>query len=139
MKRFVFALLLALGAGACENDDDAIRAEVQGLTLLEGSPSLAAAERLSRHGRRALAPIEAALHTADVSGRKNLLLAVRKIGDGDAVPLLRHLALYDAAPDVRREAEWTLRGWAGAADARGEKARAAVRQLDEQHGRSDAG
>ena len=79
------------------------------------------------------------MHTAEVPGRKNLVLALRKIGDADAVPLLRHIALFDPAPDVRVEAEWTLKTWAVAKDARGEKARAALRELDERRAREEAG
>jgi hypothetical protein len=41
------------------------------------------------------------------------------------------VAAWDADADVRREALWTLRGWAAEAGARGEKARAALRSVDE--------
>ncbi len=130
--------VLALAPG-CDDADEAIRGEVQGLTLLEGSSVTPAAERLARHGRRALPPVEAALHTAEPAGRKNLILAIRKIGDGDAAPLLRHLALYDPAPDVRREAEWTLRSWAAEKGERGDRARAAMREVDERRAREETG
>jgi HEAT repeat protein len=139
--RPMLLFLAAVAAVGCEDDDEAIRGEVQSLVLAAGTgtPATAAAERLARHGRRALPAVEAALHTAEPAGRKNLILALRKIGDGDAAPLLRHVALFDPAPDVRREAEWTLRSWAAGRDARGERARAALRELDERREREEAG
>jgi HEAT repeats len=134
------ACTMAAAAPGCSTDDDAIRADVQLVAMMppEGSATQAA-ERLAKHGRRALPPVEAALHTADVTGRKNLVLVLRKIGDPDAVSLLRHLALFDAAPDVRREAEWTLKTWAAGKDARGERSRAALREIDERREREEAG
>jgi hypothetical protein len=112
------------------------------VTLLcnhEGAIVVAAAEHLQRHGRRAIPTIEGAMHTASVPGRKNLILALRQIGDGEAVPLLRHVALYDASAEVQREALWTLKKWAQGQDARAEAARAAVRAVDEERQSSDTG
>ena len=133
-------MLLLMGAG-CTRDDDAVRAEVQRLVLAEGDDALAQAERLSRHGRRALTSIEAVLHTADEPGRKNLVVAMRRLGDEEAVPLLMHVAVYDAGASVRREAEWTLRSWAQdpAGGARADKARQAIRRLEELKQREAAG
>ena len=116
---------------ACTHDDDMIRIEVQKLTLAEGESASAIAARLTRHGRRALPSIEASMHTADEHGRKNLVLALRRLGEAESVALLLHLAAYDPSTDVRREAAWTLKTWAAQSDARGEKAREAVRRLDE--------
>jgi hypothetical protein len=136
------ALALVLAAAplvGCAPDDDAIRADVQLLAIQGAEPSAAALDRVARFGRRALPSIEQALHTADPPGRKNLILALRRIGDADAVPLLGHLARYDAAPDVRREAAWTLRSWSTGKDARGDRARAELRTLDEAEEREEAG
>jgi hypothetical protein len=134
------SVIALLSIAGCSTDDDAIRADVQliALTPAEGSTTQAV-DRLVARGRRALPPVEAALHTADVSGRKNLVLVLRKIGDPDAVPLLRHIALFDPAPDVSREAEWTLKTWAAGRDARGDRSRAALRELDERRQREEAG
>ena len=131
--------LLALAA--CQGDDgDRIRGEVQLLTQQDTSDAVrAATDRLARWGRRALPPIEAALHTADARGRKNLILALRRIGDEEAVPLLRHRALFDEEADVRREAEWTLRQWSNEKGSRADRARAAVREIDEHKGREETG
>jgi hypothetical protein len=137
------AVLLVLGCalGACNDADDDIRANVTLLCNHEGALASAAAEHLARHGRRAIPTIEAALHTASPVGRKNLILALRQIGDVEAVPLLGHVAGFDASADVRKEAEWTLRKWASdpSAPARADKARAAVRALEESQGTEGAG
>ena len=65
------------------------------------------------------------MHTASPTGKKNLILALRKIGDVEAVPLLGHMAQFEPNADVRREAEWTLKSWAadGAAKAAGASGR----------------
>ncbi len=131
--------LLAIGLGCVGGDDDAIRADVQMVAMATGAPPPGALDRLAERGRRALPSIEAALHTAEPPGRKNLVLALRRIGDGEAVPLLRHVALTDEDASVRREAEWTLKGWAAEKDARGERARGALRELDERRQREEAG
>jgi hypothetical protein len=137
-KALALASLLA-GAACSDHTDDDIRAHVTVAVTSEGPQATAAAEYLARFGRRAIPTVEAAMHTASVPGRKNLILALRKIGDAEAVPLLRHLAIYEPSPDVRREAEWTLKQWAAGTDARAERAKAAVRAIDEQKGTEEAG
>jgi hypothetical protein len=137
------ALLALLGALGCsDNTDDQIRAQVTLMLNQEGAAASAAAGRLSRYGRRAIPTIEAAMHTASPTGRKNLILALRQLGDAEAIPLLAHLARFDPSLEVQREAEWTLRQWAtepGGAPERRERARGAVRALDEDRGRQEAG
>jgi hypothetical protein len=133
--------MLGVGAGACSESDDDIRANVTLLCNHEGALAVAAADHLARFGRRAIPTIEAAMHTASGPGKKNLILALRKIGDAEAVPLLAHIAEFEPNADVKREAEWTLRGWAadGKAAARAEKAKAALRKLEESRGTQEAG
>jgi len=139
MRPLCLALALALGTAACRSDDgDRIRAEVAFLVSQE-SEAPAAAERVMRHGRRALPYLESALHTTDPRGRKNIILALRRIGDVEAVPLLRHVALFDEAPDVRLEAEWTLQQWAAGKDTRADRAKAALREIEERRGREATG
>jgi hypothetical protein len=132
--------LVVLSVLGCVGEDDTVRADVQRLALVgaEGGAG-PAAERVARHGRRALPSIEAALHTAEAAGRKNLIAALRKIGEAESVPLLRHVALFDAAADVRREAEWTLRSWATGDGARAVKAREALRVIEERRAREETG
>jgi hypothetical protein len=135
----LFALLVAVPA--CNDTDDDIRANVTLLCNHEGALATAAADHLTRYGRRAIPTIEAAMHTATATGKKNLILALRKIGDDDAVPLLGHIARFEPNADVRREAEWTLRQWAGddKTPARATKSKQAVRTIEEANGVEDAG
>jgi HEAT repeat protein len=137
----VASAAVGLGVSGCHDDADDIRASVTILVNHEGALAMTAAEHLQRYGRRAIPTIEAAMHTASVPGRKNLVLALRKIGDAEAVPLLGHVAQHDTSPDVRREAEWTLRQWAGDGKApeRATRAKQAVRGIEEERGVQDAG
>jgi hypothetical protein len=138
---FVLIAVMLVAPAACNDADDDIRANVTLLCNHEGALATAAAEHLQRYGRKAIPTIEAAMHTATPTGKKNLILALRKIGDAEAVPLLGHMAQFEPNADVRREAEWTLRGWAadGNAKERADKAKQAVRVLEEAQGTQDAG
>ena len=134
------AWLIATGSGCSEVDaENEVRASVAVLVNHEGPPVHAAAERLLPHGGRAVVVIESALHTAPEPGRKNLILALRRLRNHEAVPLLRHVALHDASPAVRREARWTLRQWSLERGALGDEARAALRAIDEQAGTQEEG
>jgi len=131
------ALALAcagLGLGACTRDADErrIRDEVDVLVLREGQLAEDAAAVLARQfGVRAIPNIETGLHTASVTGRLNCIMALRRIGHPDAIPLLRHYATYDDEEGVRKEAEITLRQWATGTDDRATKARSALRVIEE--------
>jgi HEAT repeat protein len=134
-------IVAALVAAACSDADDDIRANVTILVNHEGALATAAAEHLVRYGRRAIPTIEAAMHTASGPGRKNLIMALRKIGDAEAVPLLGHIAVYDPSPDVQREAVWTLKQWAddGRYADRAARAREALRNAEEARKAEGAG
>lgn len=84
-----------------------------------------ATQRLARFRRRALPQIEIALHTASPSGKVNLIGALAAIGDAEAVPILRHFAVYDPAPEVRAACEELLATWARGAAPPGPPAAAA--------------
>jgi hypothetical protein len=89
-----------------------------------------ATERLSVYKRAAIPQIETALHTAAPVGRLHLVAALDRIGDGEAAPVLRHVAVYDVTPEVRRSAEVLLARWAGSPPtARAESARAALAEI----------
>jgi hypothetical protein len=141
MRRTVICVALACWLGCSDSAEDDIRAHVTLAVHQEGREAQQAAEYLTRYGKRALPTIEAAMHTASPAGRKNLILAMRKIADPEAVPLLRHIAEFDPAVDVRREAEWTLRQWAKGPPGTelADKARTAVRSLDEAKGSEESG
>ena len=64
--------------------------------------------RVARRGVRAIPPIETALHTARPAGRLNLVMALRRIGSPESLPLLEHLARWDSDAAVRKEADSTL-------------------------------
>ena len=128
---FGFVLFGTWALPACELAQPG-RGDIDVLLAQENEGALlAATDRLARYGAGARVPMEAALHGADERGRKNLILAMRRLGHPDAVPLLRHLALYDPAPAVRREAVSALQAWATGSDGRAAKARAALRSIDE--------
>jgi hypothetical protein len=91
----------------------------------------AAINRLSGFGRGAIPQIEIALHTGPERGRLRLVGALERIGDGEAVPILRHFAVYDASPEVRAACERVLQGWGKAPDARGQQALQALRRVAE--------
>jgi len=136
--------VLALGAagGACtrtEQRESDIQDEV---AIIAGRDDVLvdhAIQRLRRYGHAALPPIEAALPKASPTGRLNLVMALRRLGDPEAIPLLKHLALRNEVDVVRLEAEVTLRTWARGADQRAARARAAVRQIEERQGRGQTG
>ena len=83
-----------------------------------------AIDRLARYRRFAIPQIETAMHTAAPAGRHHLIAALEKIGDGEAVPILRHLAVFDITADVRGAAENLLSRWAAETDGKARAARA---------------
>ena len=76
------------------------------------------------YGRAAIPQIETAIHTSAPPGRLHLIAALDKIGDGDAVPVLRHVAVFDITAEVRVAAERLLSRWASSAGDRPRAARA---------------
>ena len=134
MLRARAALLTIFALVACSRDADMgkIHDEVDILTAREGQLAEDAANRLAKNfGVRAIPSIETAMHTANPPGRLNCIMALRRIGHPDAIPLLRHVALHDDEEGVRKEAEITLRQWAAQNDDRAAKSRAAVRAIEE--------
>src|SRR5262245_51930949 len=109
MRRIALALLLFAD---CEDGRyREIGAEITILAQRTDSFVPAATQRLARFGRRALPQIEIALHTASPTGKLNLIRALETIGDREAVPILRHFAAHDAAPEVREACVALLRRW----------------------------
>jgi hypothetical protein len=116
-----------------------IRDEVEIIAAREGALAERSMEELRRYGRDAIPQIESALPKASQTGQLNLVMALRRLGDPEAIPLLRHLVLRNETEAVRIEAEVTLRSWAKGADPRAEKARAALRSIEEAQGRGTTG
>jgi len=98
--------------------------EVNILIRLDDQMVAAATDRLARYRRAAIPQIETAMHTAAPKGRLHLIAALEKIGDGDAVPVMRHIAVFDITAEVRDAAEGVLSRWAAAPDKKGRATRA---------------
>ena len=89
-----------------------------------------ATKRLAAFKRAAIPQIETAMHTAAPPGRANLLVALDMIGDEEAVPILRQVAVFDITTEVRDAAEAVLTRWAaGGAGVRAERSRAALAEI----------
>jgi hypothetical protein len=135
----VAAALLGTACTRVEQREREIRDEVVIVATRDGVLAERSMAELVRYGRAALPSIEAALPTASSTGRLNLVWALRRLGDAEGVPLLRHVALHDAEEAVRVEAETTLKQWALGVGARAEQARAALRVIAERRGQGAAG
>ncbi|HXU83513.1 MAG TPA: HEAT repeat domain-containing protein [Polyangia bacterium] len=114
MRRLVVGLLLVLGCEDTSYRD--IGAEIKLLTTRTDALVPPAIRRLAGYKRRAIPQIEIALHTASPAGKVNLVHALEAVGDREAVPILRHFAVYDPDPEVRGACEEVLGRW-GAAEA----------------------
>jgi len=129
-RRLLTLALAASLAAACEDGSHGdIGDEINILVRRNDQLVPPATDRLAAYKRAAIPQIETAFHTAAPSGRQHLITALARIGDGAAIPILRHAALYDVNADVRGAAEAVLTRWGGTSDARGERARAALAEI----------
>jgi hypothetical protein len=122
---------LASGAVGCEdvNHGD-IADEINILVKRNDELVPPATDRLVAYRRTAIPQIETALHTAAPPGRLHLLTALAAIGDEAAIPVLRHVAVFDVTGDVRDQAEAVLRRWAaGSPGSRATRAGAALAEV----------
>jgi hypothetical protein len=131
LRRGLLTLALAASlAAACEDGSHGdIGDEINILVRRNDQLVPSATERLAAYKRAAIPQIETSFHTAAPPGRLHLIAALSRIGDGEAVPILRHAALYDITPDVRNAAEAILTRWSGGNDARGARARDALAEI----------
>jgi hypothetical protein len=128
-------LLLLL---ACEDGSyRAIGAEIKLLSGEVSAQEAPAIARLSAFGQRAIPQIEIALHTAADQGRLRLVATLDRIGDAEAVPVLRHLAVYDGSPEVRAACEGVLKAWGTQRDDRGRQALSALQRIGERRARGE--
>jgi len=128
----VAATFLLLAAAACEETNHRdIGDEINILIRRNDQLVPPATERLAKYRRAAIPQIETAMHTSAPSGRLHLIAALDKIGDGEAVPVLRHIAIFDITAEVREAAEKLLSRWAAAPDdkARATRAQAALAEI----------
>jgi hypothetical protein len=132
-RRLLIGALAAAPAllGACDDlSHQDIGDEINILVRRDDQLVPPATERLAAYKRRAVPQIETAMHTAAPTGRLHLLVALDRIGDDEAVPVLRHVAVYDITPEVRQAAEDTLVRWQhGASGERARRAGAAIAEI----------
>jgi hypothetical protein len=121
----VVATLLLLAVPACEEVSHRdIGDEINILVRRDDQLVPPATDRLVRYKRAAIPQIETAMHTAAPVGRQHLITALEKIGDSEAVPVLRHIAVFDITADVRASAEELLARWAASPEDKPRAARA---------------
>lgn len=125
------AALLTLMPAACEDVSHGdISDEINILVRRDDALVPPATERLAVYQRKAVPQIETAIHTAAPSGRLHLVAALDRIGDVEAVPILRHVAVFDTSAEVRAAAEGILRRWASGSPAtRASRASAALAEI----------
>ena len=100
--------------------------------------STAPASAWSAFGPAAIPQIETAMHTAQERGRLHLVATLQDIGDAEAIPILRHFAVYDSSDQVRAACESVLKGWSAATDARADRARPALARVVELRSKGEA-
>jgi hypothetical protein len=116
---------LLLATAACEEVSHRdIGDEINILVRRDDALVPPAIDRLAHYRRFAIPQIETAMHTAAPAGRHHLIAALEMIGDDEAVPILRHVAVFDITADVRGAAENLLSRWAAATDGKARAARA---------------
>ena len=129
-RRFVVLALAASLLAACDDTSHSdIGDEINILVRRNDQLVPPATERLAAYKRAAIPQIETAFHTAAPSGRLHLIAALDRIGDGEAVPILRHAAMFDITTEVRGAAEGLLTRWAAGKGARADRARASLAEI----------
>lgn len=135
---FVSAIIFL---AACQDDKGEasdrgleIGSAVQLLATTQGELAEQALRRLVPHGRAVLPYLEAAFHTAPASGRRNLVVTLRRLGLSESAPLLAHIAAYDENLATARDARQTLNLWASERGPRGEAAKKVLPKVDEVRG-----
>ncbi len=128
MKR-LYAILgsLALPISGCDDRSARdIHADVHVVSTREDGLATAAMERLAARGSAALVHIETGMHTAPDSARLRLVSLMGRIGDANAIPILRHFAVFDVNAEVRTACDDTLARWAKESGPRGVRSREAI-------------
>ncbi len=127
------AATIAAAAAALFGCEDGAHRDIQDeiniLTRRNDALVPSAIKRLAAHGRLAIPQIETALHTAAPSGRAHLINTLEAIGDPEAVPIFRALAVYDVTPAIRAACEAVLARWSTGAEPRAARARATLARV----------
>jgi hypothetical protein len=133
------ALLSQLSVGCEDTSYRKIGAEINVLAKRSQDPRVdGARQRLVAFGPAAIPQIETAMHTALEPGRLHLVATLQDIGDAEAIPILRHFAVYDSSDEVRAACESVLKGWSAATDIRAERARPALARVGELRSKGEA-
>ena len=93
--RLAAAFLLLAAAGCEEVSHRDIGDEINILVRRDDALVGPATDRLASYRRSAIPQIETAMHTAAPAGRHHLIVALEKIGDGEAIPILRDALRID--------------------------------------------
>jgi hypothetical protein len=118
---------LTLLTGGCDDRSARdIHADVHVISTREDGLATAAMERLAERGGAALVHIETGMHTAPDSARLRLVSLMRRIGDANAIPILRHFAVFDVNAEVRSACDDTLEHWSKASGPHAVLAREAI-------------
>jgi hypothetical protein len=134
-RPLVLGLLAPLGLlSGCDGHRPELANAVQAVASAEGAAFERTLVALLAQGPATLPFIEAGLHRSAASERFNLIVALRRLGLVESVPLLAQVASFDRDLRVAREAWETLSVWSAATTPRGQAARQALRKVDEQRG-----
>ena len=127
----ILAVIAPSAPAACEDVSHAdIGDEINIVVRRDDQLVPPAIERLAAYKRRAIPQIETAIHTAAPAGRLHLMAALDRIGDDEAAPILRHVAVFDTSAEVRTAAEDILVRWAAVApQSRATRARTALAEI----------
>ena len=127
-------LCAGLAVPGCDTHRPELANAVQAVASAEGAALDRAVNGLLTQGAATLPFIEAGLHRSAASERFNLIVALRRLGLSESVPLLGQVASFDRDLRVAREAWETLSVWSAEKTPRGHAARTALRKVDEQRG-----
>ncbi len=120
------SLSVAVCCAACLEQPTDVKPSVELFLTTQGEVQEQALRTIAASGRAALPPLEAALHRNEPKERRAALLALRRLGLAEAVPLLGHVAQFDADASVRDDARAVLDRWAAERGPRGEAAKRAL-------------
>lgn len=128
------AALGLLVVPGCDSHRPELATAVQAVASAEGAALERTLDALLSQGPATLPYLEAGLHRSAASERFNLVVALRRLGLTESVPLLAQVASFDRDLRVAREAWETLSVWSAAQTPRGHAALHALRKVDEQRG-----
>ena len=131
-KLWVFLAIGLAGLLGCEDMSFRdIGADINVIARRDDALVARSTKSLGRFGSKAIPQIETALHSATLRGRLNLVAALDHIGSEDAIPILRHHAVYDTRPELRKACEAVLQGWSVKQNDRGGASRLALLHIND--------